>query len=83
MWLRRRKRTLRQVGLTRAERQKNLQGAFFVPPAARPFVRGKRVLLVDDVITTSSTANAAARVLIRAGAADVDIVTFARVVVPA
>jgi predicted amidophosphoribosyltransferase len=34
MWLRRRKRTLRQVGLTRAERQKNLQGAFVVPPAS-------------------------------------------------
>jgi predicted amidophosphoribosyltransferase len=38
------------------------------------------VLLVDDVMTTSSTANAASRVLLRAGAASVDVVTFARVV---
>ncbi len=82
LWLRRRKRTPRQVGLNRAERRQNLQGAFVVPPAAQPFVRGRRVLLVDDVMTTASTANAAARVLVRAGASDVDVVTFARVVAP-
>jgi ComF family protein len=80
LWLRRRKRTLRQVGLTRDERRKNLQGAFVVPDEAKAALQGKRVLLVDDVMTTSSTANAAARVLIRAGAADVDVVTFGRVV---
>lgn len=82
LWLRRRKATRRQVGLSRAERQHNLQGAFIVPEAAKPLVRGKRVLLVDDVLTTASTANAAARVLMRAGAGHVDIVTFARVVTP-
>jgi ComF family protein len=80
LWLRRRKRTARQVGLSRDERRKNLQGAFIVPEEAKAALRGKRVLLVDDVLTTASTANAAARVLIRAGAGDVDIVTFARVV---
>jgi ComF family protein len=79
--LRRRKRTRMQVGLTRAQRQQNLQGAFVVPEAALPTLKGQRVLLVDDVMTTSSTGNAAARVLLRAGAASVDIVTFARVVV--
>jgi ComF family protein len=82
LWLRRRKRTARQVGLTRDERRKNLQGAFVVPDAAKAALAGKRVLLVDDVMTTSSTANAAARVLLRAGAADIDVVTFARVVTP-
>jgi ComF family protein len=78
--LRRRKRTLRQVGLTRAQRQENLQGAFIVPDDMKPSLRGQRVLLVDDVMTTSSTANAASRVLLKAGAASVDVVTFARVV---
>jgi ComF family protein len=80
--LRRRKRTRMQVGLTRAQRQQNLQGAFVVPEVALPSLKGQRVLLVDDVMTTSSTGNAAARVLLRAGAASVDILTFARVVVP-
>jgi ComF family protein len=80
--LRRRKRTLRQVGLTRAQRQENLQGAFIVPEEARPALKGLRLVLVDDVLTTSSTANAAARVLMRAGAACVDVATFARVVTP-
>lgn len=78
--LRRRKRTLRQVGLTRSQRQENLQGAFVVPDDVKPSLKGQRVLLVDDVMTTSSTANAASRVLLRAGAASVDVVTFARVV---
>jgi predicted amidophosphoribosyltransferase len=50
-----------------------------VPDDALARIRGRRVLLVDDVMTTSATANAAARVLIRAGATDIDVVTFARV----
>jgi ComF family protein len=81
--LRRRKRTLRQVGLTRQQRQQNLQGAFVVPDDAKGRLAGLRVLLVDDVMTTSSTANAAARVLMRGGAAAVDVVTFGRVVTAA
>ncbi|HEU6441690.1 MAG TPA: ComF family protein [Microvirga sp.] len=74
------KRTRRQVGLTKAQRQENLQGAFRVPSEARARLRGKQVLLVDDVLTTGSTANAAARALLRGGAASVDILAFARVV---
>jgi ComF family protein len=80
--LRRRKRTRRQVGLTRAERQDNLQGAFVVPTDVKENVRGKRILLVDDVATTGSTGNAAARILLRAGASHVDVLTFSRVVTP-
>ena len=76
------KRTRRQVGLTRPQRADNLQGAFRVPPAARARLDGRRVLLVDDVLTTGATANAAARALLRAGAAKVDVLTFARVVTP-
>ncbi len=72
--------TRRQVGLTRAQRADNLQGAFRVPDAMRPRVEGRRILLIDDVLTTGATANAAARALLRAGAGAVDVLTFARVV---
>jgi predicted amidophosphoribosyltransferase len=78
--LRRRKRTRQQVGLSKAERAANMQRAFAVPQPMRPVVQGKRVLLVDDVITTGSTANAASRILMRGGAACVDVLTFARTV---
>lgn len=78
-WLARRKATRPQVGLTRAERGENLQGSFAVPASARPAVAGKHIVLVDDVLTTGATANAAARVLLRAGSAQVDVLTFARV----
>jgi ComF family protein len=74
------KSTRRQVGLTKAQRQENLQGAFRVPVEATARLKGKRVLLVDDVLTTGSTANAASRALLRGGAASVDILAFARVV---
>ncbi|WP_082609898.1 ComF family protein [Bosea sp. Root381] len=74
------KRTRQQVGLTRAQRADNLQGAFRVEPAAKPQIEGRRILLVDDVLTTGATANAAARALLRAGAKAVDVLTFARVV---
>ncbi|SCY28091.1 ComF family protein [Microvirga guangxiensis] len=74
------KRTRRQVGLSKAQRQENLQGAFRVPPDAKVRLKGKRVLLIDDVLTTGSTANAASRALLRGGAACVDILAFARVV---
>jgi ComF family protein len=77
------KHTRQQVGLTRAQRQENLQGAFRVPDEAKPRLSEKRVLLVDDVLTTGSTANAASRVLLRAGAARVDVLAFARVVTEA
>jgi len=77
--LRRTKRTPSQVGLTRAQRRDNVQGAFHVGDAERAAFVGRRVLLVDDVLTTGATMNAAARVLLRAGAVQVDVLTFARV----
>jgi ComF family protein len=77
------RRTRSQVGLTRAQRRENLQGAFRVPEEARPRLKGRRVLLVDDVLTTGSTANAASRALLRGGAESVDVLAFARVVAEA
>lgn len=75
----RRKATAPQFGLSRAARADNVTGAFAVPDAARPMLSGRRVLLVDDVVTTGATANAASRVLLRAGAAAVDVACFALV----
>ncbi len=74
------KRTRSQVGLSKSQRGDNLQGAFRVPAEAKPHVAGKRVLLVDDVVTTGATANACSRALLRAGASAVDVLSFARVV---
>ncbi|KAB0265210.1 ComF family protein [Microvirga brassicacearum] len=74
------KRTRQQVGLTKAQRQQNLQGAFRVSDDVRARLQDKRVLLIDDVLTTGATANAASRALLRGGAASVDILAFARVV---
>lgn len=74
------KRTKPQIGLSRAQRADNVQGAFAVPEAAKPFVEGQAIVLIDDVLTTGATINAAARALLRAGAARVDVLVFARVV---
>ncbi|MGJ3262912.1 MAG: ComF family protein [Salinarimonas sp.] len=83
MLLRRVKATRTQVGLTRPQRARNLAGALVVPRTLRPRVAGRRVVLVDDVLTTGATAEAAARALRRAGAARVDVLAFARVVTEA
>ena len=68
-----------QVGLTRAMRAQNVQGAFRVREEARARLAGARVVLVDDVLTSGATLNAASRVLLRGGAARVDVLVFARV----
>ncbi len=76
--LRRTRRTPRQVGLDRKGRADNVRGAFALAKPER--LRGRDVLLVDDVLTTGATVEAATRTLRRAGAARVDVLVFARVV---
>ncbi|PTW59151.1 ComF family protein [Breoghania corrubedonensis] len=71
--------TPRQVGLARDDRQKNVRGAFAVAGEARSAIEGRRILLVDDVYTTGATVKACTRALLRARAASVDVLTFARV----
>lgn len=72
----RRRHTPPQVGLTRAERQKNLTGAFALGPPGEMAIAGRRVVVIDDVRTTSSTLNACAHILRKAGAARIDALTF-------
>ncbi len=76
----RRHRTRSQGGLGAAARRRNLSGAFAIRPSRRSMVRGRRVLLIDDVLTTGATASACGRALLRAGAEAVDVLTLALVV---
>jgi predicted amidophosphoribosyltransferase len=57
-----------------------VQGAFKVPQAVRTEVKGKKLILVDDILTTGATADACTKVLLRAGALRVDVLVLARVV---
>jgi ComF family protein len=67
-----------QLGLQRGARQRNLHGAFVVTPRHAAWVRGARIALVDDVLTTGATAHAATRTLRAAGAREVQVWTVAR-----
>ena len=67
-----RRRGRRQRGLPLDERRRNVRGSFSARPAP------PRVVLVDDVYTSGATTDAAASALRRAGAREVDVVTFAR-----
>ena len=78
--LRRVKATASQISMSRAQRADNVQGAFKVREEDRIWLDGRNVVLVDDVMTSGATANAAARALFRGGAARVDVLVFARVV---
>jgi ComF family protein len=78
--LRRVRATPQQVGLDKSQRAVNVQGAFKVARERRADVAGRRLILVDDVLTSGATVDTCARALLRAGAAHVDVLVFARVV---
>ena len=81
--LKRVRRTTSQVGLSPDQRRRNVAGAFKVPNSQASAVKGKSIVLIDDVITTGATVEACARALRRAGALRVDVLALARAVEPA
>ena len=76
--LKRHRATRSQVGLSEHARRKNVTGAFALAPAKHPLVKGRNILLIDDVLTTGSTVDACTRALKKAGAARVDVLVLAR-----
>ncbi len=76
--LKRIKPTQPQTGLTRNEREKNVRGAFAVNPKHFKHIKGKSILLVDDVLTTSATVDQCTRILMGQDAAAVSVLTLAR-----
>jgi ComF family protein len=76
----RHRRTRSQVGLSGDGRARNVDGAFSAHADAITRIRGRRVVLVDDVYTTGATVKAVTKALQRAGADSIDVLTFARVV---
>jgi len=76
--LRRVRHTVPQTGLTRNQRLENVRGVFKVAPRRGAKVRGKRVLLVDDVMTTRATIEECSKALLAGGAQAVHVLTLAR-----
>jgi ComF family protein len=75
----RRRRTESQAGKSGSGRRRNVAAAFEVPAGKRRLIEGRRLLLIDDVMTTGATAEGCARALKSAGAARVDVAVVARV----
>ncbi len=75
--------TTPQVRLSGAARRDNLKGAFAVPLGKRGEIADRRLVLVDDVITTGATMEACSKALLAAGAAHVDVLALARSATPA
>jgi len=76
--LQKKKPTIPQVNLSGAEREKGLRGAFHV--IGEEELKGKSVLLVDDVYTTGATVNECSKVLLKGGAGRVDVLTLAHTI---
>ena len=72
--------TTPQAGLTQEQRRKNVKGAFLANARKVEALRGKKVLLVDDVMTTGSTIHACTKALLKAGTGNVYVLTLARTV---
>jgi ComF family protein len=67
---------------TRRERAEAVEGAFAVRPTRAADIAGRRVLLIDDVLTTGATAGACTRALLAGGAARVELLVGARATLP-
>ncbi len=80
--LKRKRATPSQVGLSARARRRNVAGAFTLSRGAQDIIRGRRVVLVDDVMTTGATLEACTRLLVSAGVARVDVLTLSRVMAP-
>tara|TARA_R100000005_G_scaffold96706_1_gene86408 strand:+ start:2359 stop:3120 length:762 start_codon:yes stop_codon:yes gene_type:complete len=72
--------TRSQGGLNASARFRNVRGAFLVNPSRQQMITDKSILLIDDVLTTGATVSACAKALLKAGAADVSVLTISRVV---
>jgi ComF family protein len=70
--------TVSQTQLTPAERRANVQHAFAVPMGRRAAIRGRPIVVIDDVLTTGATLNACAAALRDGGASDIRYWTFGR-----
>jgi ComF family protein len=78
--LERKRATLSQGHMNAPRRQKNVQGAFLVREKNKPKLRGKTILLIDDVYTSGATIKECSKTLLKAGALDVRALTLARVI---
>jgi ComF family protein len=76
--LQKKKSTIPQVNLSRAEREKGLRGTFHV--IGKEELSGLSVLLIDDVYTTGATVNECSKVLLKGGAERVDVLTLAHAI---
>lgn len=76
--LKRHRATRSQVGLSERQRRKNVTGAFTIAPKKHDLVKGRNILLIDDVLTTGSTVDACSKALKKAGAKNVDVLVLAR-----
>jgi ComF family protein len=76
--LKRTRATEQQTGLSKKQREDNVRGAFSAHPKHAAAIKGKSVLLIDDVMTTGSTLRHCTKALLKAGAAQVNVLTLAR-----